>query len=33
MQQGDFETINISLERKKIDYALARRFYQRILST
>lgn len=26
MQQGNFETINISLEGKKIDYSLARRF-------
>ena len=33
MQQGNFETINISLEGKEIDYSLAKRLSEDIVST
>ena len=33
MQQGDFETIKISVEGKEIDYSLAMRLSEDLLST
>lgn len=33
MQQGNFETINISVEEKEIDYSLAKRLSEDIVST